>query len=153
MIGTPRKTTINDNPTANRTLRKIETKYNPIKSNVSDLSDVEILCKRCTVFDKDDVLVKQLMDHDTRNELFKCTKCNNVHSENQIRYALKMKLPEYIHYNRAKKITDINKERQEHEKFIIEPINAQSPSDLLRKNVVKAVKNKPIGDLDNKLRK
>lgn len=153
MIGHKWKTSGTDNPTANRSLRKIETKYNPIKSNISDLSNLEVLCKRCTVLDKDAILTKVLMDHDTRNELFKCPKCGNVHSENQIRYALKMKLPEYIHYNKARKITDVQKDREEHEKFIIEPINAQSPSDIQRKVPIKAVKNKPIDKLDDKLRK
>ena len=145
----------NDNPTANRGLRKIETKYNPVKSSGStDISNLEILSMKCTVFDKDDILKKVLMKYDERNELFRCVNIyNHVHSANQIRYALKLQLPEYIHYNKKKTVKDINIERQEHEKFIIHPINEQSPTDLASKDRVKAVRNKPIGKLDDTLRK
>lgn len=143
-----------DNPTANKGLRKIETKYNPIKSTASDMNSLEILCTKCTIFDKDNIINKVLMKHDDRNELFRCVNnYNHVHSDNQIRYALKLQLPEYIHYNKKKTVKDINTERQEHEKFIIEPINAQSPTELSAKQRVKAIKNKPIGKMEDVLRK
>ena len=153
-IGNISKFNNGDNPTANRGLRKIETKYNPIKSSSSDISTLEILCPKCTIFDKDSILNKVLMKYDDRNELFRCVNnYNHVHSANQIRYALKLQLPEYIHYNKKKTVKDINTERQEHEKFIIHPINEQSPIELGSKDRVRAVRNKPIGKLDDVLRK
>lgn len=148
------------NPTQNRTLNNIETKYNVVRSTSSDLSNLEILCTRCTIFDKNDsgiIVKKVLMRHDTRNELHKCPICNDTYSDNQIRYAMKLELPEYIHYN--KKLTnvkDLNKEREEHERFVIEPINSQSPGDLSKRNPIKSIsggRNKPIDKLDDILRK
>jgi hypothetical protein len=135
---------IRDNPTANHRLQQIETKYNPLKSSVSDIKDLNILCTRCTVFDKDKALNKIYMVHDERNELYRCPQCNNVHSENQIRYAMRLELQEYIHYDKTKDIKDVKRQREEEEKFIIQPINAQSPTDLLKKTAVSAVKNKPL---------
>lgn len=139
-----------DNPTANTRLRPIDTKYNPIKTSISDLKDLNILCTNCTVFEsKDKVLKKVYMNHDQRNELYRCPQCNRVHSENQIRYALRLELPEFIHYDKTKNIKEVNKEREEHEKFIIQPINAQSPSDLLKKTTIRAVKNNPSSRIGN----
>ncbi|HTH20985.1 MAG TPA: hypothetical protein VL854_02095 [Nitrososphaeraceae archaeon] len=136
---------IRSNPTANHRLQHTETKYNPIKSSVNDLKDLNILCTRCTVFDKDKALKKMYMVHDGRNELYRCPQCNNVHSENQIRNAMRLELPEYIYYDKSKNINDVKRQREEEEKFIIQPINAQSPTDLLKKTSVRAVKNNPLG--------
>lgn len=156
MIGTVDRN-ISLNPTGNRTLRNTETKYNAIKSNISNLSNIEVLCTRCTVFDKNDsgiIIKKVLMKHDTRNELHRCPICNDVYSDKQILYAMKLELPEYIHYNKAKKLTDLNKEREEHERFVIEPINSQSPTDLLKKNPIKSIdRNKPMDKLRDILKK
>ena len=156
MIGTvDRNRTLN--PTGNRTLRNVETKYNAVKSTLSDLSNIEVLCTRCTILDKNDsdiIVKKVLMNHDTRNELHRCPICNDVYSDKQIRYAMKLELPEYIHYNKAKNVNDLNKEREEHERFVIEPINSQSPTDLLKRNPIKSInKNKPIDKLGEILRK
>ena len=153
MIG--KSSNYHDNPTANRGLRKVETKYNPIKSHSTDVKDLEVFCSTCTKFDKNsNIIHKVLMKHDDRNELFRCVNnYHHVHSDTQIRYAFKLQLREYIHYDKKKPISEINKEREEHEKFSIIPINSQSPSELLNKDRVKAVKNRPIGKLDDVLRK
>lgn len=144
-----------DNPTANRGLRKLESKYSPVRAGgVTDMNKLEILCTQCTKFGKDDDIVKVLMKYDDRNELFRCVNnYNHVHSKQQILYALNLQLPEFIHYDKKKPISDINKERQEHERFIIQPINMQSPSERQNKDRVKAVKNKPLDKLDDVLRK
>lgn len=134
-----------NNPTANRSLYQASSSYKPIKTHVNDLNDLNILCPRCTVFKNETALAKVYMVHDKRNELFRCPNCNNVASEKQIRYAAKLELPEYIYYDKTKSIRDIKKEREESEKFIIQPINAQSPQDLLNKTTVRAVKNNPKG--------
>jgi len=145
------RATFHENPTMNKGLRKIESKYNPIKSSSSDIKDLEVFCSNCTKFDKDsNIINKVLMKHDDRNELFRCVNnFHHVYSDNQIRYALKLQLREYIHYDKKKPINDINKEREEHEKFSIIPINSQSPTELLNKDRVKAVRNKPIGKLND----
>jgi hypothetical protein len=122
---------IRNNPTANRSLRNIETKYSPIKSSINDLKDLNILCTRCTIFEKDSAL---------KDELYRCPQCNNVHSDNQIKYAMRLELPEYIYYDKTKPIKDIKKQREEEEKFIIQPINMQSPSDLMNKIGARTVK-------------
>lgn len=140
-----RNTDIRNNPTANRGLQQIETKYSPIKSSVSELKNLNLLCMRCTVFEKDgeQALKKVYMLHDERNELYRCPQCNNVNSENQIKYALRLELPEYIYYDKTKDIKEIKKQREEEEKFIIRPINEISPDDLSKKVGVRAVKNHP----------
>ena len=134
-----RGTDIRNNPTANRGLQQVETKYNPIKYSVSDLKSLNILC---TNFDKENAIKKVYMIHDERNELYRCpnSHSNNVISENQVRYALRLELPEYIHYDRTRNINEIKKQREEEEKFIIQPINAQSPINLANKVGVRAVK-------------
>jgi hypothetical protein len=137
-----------NNPTANRGLQKIETRYNPIKTSVNDLKDLNILCTRCTIYDKDKALKKVYMKHDQRNELYQCLNCNSVISENQIRHAMRLELPEYIYYDKTKDIKDVKKQREEEEKFIIQPINATSPTDLLKKTSVRAVKSKPLSTDD-----
>jgi hypothetical protein len=133
-----------NNPTANRGLQKVETKYNPIKTSVSDLKDLNIICPRCTIYDKDKALNKVYMKHDDRNELYRCPNCNSVTSDNQVRYAMRLELPEYIYYDKTKDIKDVKKQRESEEKFIIQPINSTSPTDLLKKTSVRAVKNKPF---------
>lgn len=138
-----RSADIRNNPTANRGLQKINTNYNAIKTSISDLKELNILCTKCTIFDKDKALKKIYMKHDSRNELYRCPNCNSVYSERQIRYAMRLELPEYIYYDKTKEIKDINKQRQQEEKFIIQPINSQSPTDLLKKVGVRAVKNNP----------
>ena len=139
------KTDIRTNPTANRNLQQINTNYNAIKSSVSDIKDLNILCTKCTVFDKDKALKKVYMRHDARNELYQCPNCNSVHSERQIRYVMRLELPEYIYYDKNKDIKDIKQQRESEEKFIIQPINSQSPTDLLKKVGVRSVKNNPSG--------
>ncbi len=141
---------IRNNPTANRSLRNIETKYSPIKSSINDLKDLNILCTRCTIFEKDSALKKVYMAHDERNELYRCPQCNNVHSDNQIKYAMRLELPEYIYYDKNKPIKDIKKQREEEEKFIIQPINIQSPSDLMNKIGARAVKTNRDTNNNNK---
>lgn len=139
---------IRDNPTANHKLQQIDTKYNPIKA-VSGLKDLKLLCTRCTVFENETALKKIYMDHDERNELYRCSNCNNVHSESQVRYALRLELPEYIYYDKTRNITDVAKQREREEKFIIQPINIQSPTDLLNKVGVRAIKNKTPSPLSH----
>ena len=139
-----------NNPTGNRSLQKTNTNYNPIKPSISDIKDLNILCTRCTIFDKDKALKKVYMQHDSRNELYRCLNCNSVHSENQIRHAMRLELPEYIYYDKTKNIKDIKEQRISEEKFIIQPINSQSPSDLLKKTTVRAVKNNPSSRTDIK---
>ena len=84
------------------------------------------------------------MVHDERNELYRCPNCNSVTSENQVRYAMRLELPEYIYYDKTKDIKEVKKQRESEEKFIIQPINSTSPTDLLKKTSVRAVKNKPF---------
>ena len=57
---------------------------------------------------------------------------------------MRLELPEYIYYDKTKNIQDIKKQREDEEKFIIQPINSTSPTDLLKKTSVRAVKNKPF---------
>ncbi len=133
-----------NNPTANRGLQKVETKFSPIKTSISDLKDLNLICPRCTVYDKGKALKKVYMVHDERNELYRCPNCNSVTSENQVRYAMRLELPEYIYYDKTKDIKEVKKQRESEEKFIIQPINSTSPTDLLKKTSVRAVKNKPF---------
>lgn len=134
---------IRTNPTANRGLQQVNSNYNAIKTTISDLKELNILCTKCTIFDKDKALKKVYMKHDIRNELYQCPNCNSVHSERQIKYAMRLELPEYIYYDKGKDIKDIKQQREAEEKFIIQPINSQSPTDLLKKVGVRAVKNNP----------
>jgi len=133
-----------NNPTANRGLQKVETKFSPIKTSISDLKDLNLICPRCTIYDKGKALKKVYMVHDERNELYRCPNCNSVTSENQVRYAMRLELPEYIYYDKTKDIKEVKKQRESEEKFIIQPINSTSPTDLLKKTSVRAVKNKPF---------
>jgi hypothetical protein len=55
-----------------------------------------------------------------------------------------LELPEYIYYDKTKNIKDVKEQRESEEKFIIQPINSTSPTDLLKKTSVRAVKNKPF---------
>ena len=139
-----------NNPTANRGLRRIkETSYSPIKTSISDLKDLNILCTKCTIYNKDKALKKVYMKHDERNELYQCPNCKSVIGENQVRHAMRLELPEYIYYDKTKDIQDVKKQREEEEKFIIQPINATSPTDLLKKTSVRAVRNKsPVSTED-----
>jgi len=133
-----------NNPTANRGLQKVETKFSPIKTSISDLKDLNLICPRCTIYAKGKALKKVYMVHDERNELYRCPNCNSVTSENQVRYAMRLELPEYIYYDKTKDIKEVKKQRESEEKFIIQPINSTSPTDLLKKTSVRAVKNKPF---------
>ena len=133
-----------NNPTANRGLQKVETKFSPIKASINDIKDLNILCTKCTNFDQNKALKKVYMKHDARNELYRCDICNSVISEIQVRHAMRLELPEYIYYDKTKNIQDVKKQREDEEKFIIQPINSTSPTDLLKKTSVRAVKNKPF---------
>ena len=53
---------------------------------------------------------------------------------------MRLELPEYIYYDKTKPIKDIKKQREEEEKFIIQPINMQSPGDLMNKIGARTVK-------------
>jgi hypothetical protein len=53
---------------------------------------------------------------------------------------MRLELPEYIYYDKTKPIKDIKKQREEEEKFIIQPINIQSPTDLMNKIGARTVK-------------
>ena len=134
---------IRSNPTANRNLQQVNSNYNAIKTTISDLKDLNILCTKCTIFDKDKALKKVYMRHNERDELYQCTNCNSVISDRQIKYAMRLELPEYIYYDKTKDIKDVKQQREQEEKFIIQPINSQSPTDLLKKVGVRAVKNNP----------
>lgn len=135
---------VRNNPTANRSLQKVNSNYNVVKTSISDLKDLNILCTKCTVFEgKDKALNKIYMRHDERNELYQCPNCNSVTSERQIKYAMRLELPEFIYYDKTKDIKDVKKQREQEEKFIIQPINSQSPTDLLKKVGVRAVRNTP----------
>src|SRR4249919_413163 len=142
---------IRNNPTSNLNLLQIETKFSPIKTSISDLKDLKLLCKRCTIFEKGEALKKMYMLHDERNELYRCPQCNDVTSEKQIIYAMRLELQDYVYYDKTKDIKEVRKQREEEEKFVIQPINADSPSDLLNKVGVRAVKNNPAGHFPSSL--
>lgn len=135
----------NNNPTANIGLRREKRNLSTIKPSYTDIADLEILCNHCTSFDKEGNIQKVIMRHDTRNELYACDRCPRVVSEKQVRYVMRLELPEFYNYEKVtskENVDDVNKERQAHEKFVIRAINSESPSDLIKRTGVKVVKNK-----------
>lgn len=137
-----------NNPTASTKLRSNfydegRGNISPIKSKYTGLGDINILCASCTVFDTDKKAVKRVMlKHDKRNELFRCPICNKTYSERQVRYVLKLDLPEYIYHDEdsSKDIQEIDKDREKNEKWVVRPINAESPEFKSKKKAAKIIK-------------
>lgn len=135
-----------NNPTASPTglnSNFSDKKISAIRTKYNDLSDVNILCASCTVFDTEKKAVKRvLLRHDVRNELFQCPVCNKTYSDRQIKYTLKLDLPEYIYYDEgdAKEIEEIDKERVQTEKWVVKPINAESPDFKSKRRAAKVIK-------------
>jgi transposase-like protein len=134
-----------NNPTASPRLQSnfSDSRVSPIKSKYNGLGDLNILCASCTVFDDNKKTVKRVeLWHDKRNERFVCQTCNKTYSERQIRYALKLDLPEYIYYDEgsSKDVSEIDKEREKTEKWMIKPINSESPDSKSSKKVARVIK-------------
>lgn len=136
---------LRNNPTASIGLVSDFTKSNvsPVKPRHNDLDDHDILCASCTVFDSERKAVKrELLWHDIRNERFVCRNCNKTYSERQIRHVLRLDLPEYTYYdeNSNKDIQEIDKEREKNEKWVVRPINSESPEVKSKKKAAKVIK-------------
>jgi hypothetical protein len=134
-----------NNATANKNLSQIGPKISTVKPSQSEMRDLEIICNHCTTFNKEGYFVnKVIMRHDQRNELYACEKCPRVVSEDQVRYVMRLELPEFHNYEKTPdrdNIDKINKERQHNEKFVIKAINSQSPDDLMKRSAAKVVNN------------
>jgi hypothetical protein len=136
---------IANNPTGDKRLSQIGggRTISTVKPTESDLRDLEIICNHCTTFDSEGYFVnKVIMRHDSRNEGYYCEKCPRVVSEDQVRYAMRLELPEYHNYEKVPSkdnIEKINSERQHNEKFVIKAINSQSPDDLIKRSAAKVV--------------
>lgn len=134
-----------NNPTASRGLRSefADGKASGIKPKYTSLSELRILCASCTVFDQNEKAVKRVeLRHEKLHALYRCPICNKAYSEKQIKYVLKLDLPEYIYYDEGspKDVEEINREREETEKFVIKPINADSPTARSKRKVAKVIK-------------
>lgn len=137
--------TLRNNPTASTKLQSnfTDSRISGIKPKYTGLSDLNLLCAFCTVFDTDKKAVKRVeLWHDQRNERFVCRICNKTYSERQVRYVLKLDLPEYVYYDEKsnKDVNEIDKEREQTEKFVIRPINAESPEFKSKKRAAKVIK-------------
>ena len=135
-----------NNPTSNSRLSQRKTGVSTVKPSFTELRDLEILCNNCTKFDKDGYFIhKVLMKHDTRNELYACQECPRIVSEYQVKHVMRLELPEYHNYEKSPtkdNILRVNKDRQDSEKFVIKAINAESPTELMKRTGAKVVKNK-----------
>ena len=107
------------------------------------LSDLRILCASCTTFDEDRKAVNRVeLRHEKMHVLFRCPLCNKAYSEREISRTLKLDLPEYIYYDEDsnREIDEINKDREKLEKFVIRPINIDSPDTKSKRRVAKVIK-------------
>lgn len=137
----------NNNPTASRFgLRSKfteETNTTGIRPKYNTLKDLRILCASCTTFNEDKKAVNRVeLRHEKMHALFRCPLCNKAYSEREISRTLKLDLPEYIYYDEdsGKEIDEINNEREKSEKFIIKPINIDSPDSKSKRRVAKIIK-------------
>lgn len=133
-----------NNPTSNRLQSQIG-KTSGIKPSRGKMSDMNILCmtNTCTTFDKDGKTVKRvLMLHEPRNELYRCPNCNKVVTERELRYVISADLPDYVYYDEKspKNINEIDTEREQLERYMVKPINAESPMDRGKKRAVRVIK-------------
>lgn len=135
-----------NNPTSNRALFTDNlTKTNAVKPKYSNMKELEILCMSniCTTFDKNGKLDRRIkFRHDTRNERYVCDVCGDVVSEKELNYVVKAELPEYKIYDEEspKNIKEIDEERERDEKYMIKPINMESPFEKSKKRVAKVIK-------------
>lgn len=134
-----------NNPTASRNLRSdfSETRTSGIKPKYNSLKDLRLLCASCTTYDENKKAVNRVeLRHETMQRLFRCPLCNKVYSEREVTRVLKLDLPEYIYYDQEsnKDVGEINQEREKAEKFVIRPINADSPDSKSRRKVAKVIK-------------
>lgn len=140
----PQQRNTNRNPTASSRLKMDDSKpISAVGPKYKGLSDVNILCASCTVFDMDKKAVKRvLLTHDSRNELFRCPICNKTYSEKMVRHVMKLDLQEYIYHDEYsnKDIQEVDKERERTEKWSIKPINSESPESKSKKKVARTIK-------------
>lgn len=136
-----------NNPTASPTPLKSnfssETNTTGIRPKYNKLSDLRILCASCTVFDEQRRAVNRVeLRHEKMYALFRCPQCNKAYSEREISRTLKLDLPEYIYYDEDsnREIDEINKDREKLEKFVIRPINIDSPDVKSKRRVAKVIK-------------
>lgn len=137
----------NNNPTASRFGLKSkfteETNTTGIRPKYNTLKDLRILCASCTTFDENKKAINRVeLRHEKMHALFRCPLCNRAYSEREISRTLKLDLPAYIYYDEDsnKDVTEINKERELSEKFVIRPINVESPDTKSKRRVAKVIK-------------
>lgn len=137
----------NNNPTASKFGLKSkfteETNTTGIRPKYNKLSDLRILCASCTAFDENKKAVNRVeLRHEKMHALFRCPLCNKAYSEREISRTLKLDLPEYIYYDEDsnREIDEINKDREKLEKFVIRPINMDSPDIKSKRRVAKVIK-------------
>lgn len=134
-----------NNPTASYGLKSefSNGKASGIKPRYSSLNDLRILCASCTTYDENKRAVNRIeLRYEKMHALFRCPVCNRAYSEREINRVLKLDLPEYIYYDQDsnKDVSEINQERERSEKFIIKPINSDSPDLKSRRKVAKVIK-------------
>ena len=101
----------------------VDTDYHPIDAS-NQMTDLDIICNRCTVFDsRGKIVLKSLMKYDARNERFICEKCRRVVGEKQVRTALHLNQEEYIHYEPMTPVKQTIQRRLDKENYIIKPNN------------------------------
>jgi len=121
---------------------RIKKSYSPVKGTKEKFSSLKLLCMKCTRFsDKDEALEKHYFEYDDRGARFICHICNTTINEKQVKEVLKLDLPEYIYYDDAKKeVNEVLKQREEEERFIIKPMNTDTPAIKKRKRGVRVIK-------------
>ena len=136
-----------DNPTASkfglRSKFNEETNTTGIKPKYNTLKDLRILCASCTSFDENKKAVNRVeFRYENMHALFRCPLCNKAYSEREISRTLKLDLPDYIYYDEDsnREIDEINKDREKLEKFVIRPINMDSPDIKSKRRVAKVIK-------------
>lgn len=115
----------------------------PTKGQV-DLTKRQLMCTKCSKFDNvtNRSVIKVMMKHDDRNELYRCERCNNVVSDATVAYTLGLDLPQYVYWESEddKDIDTLLKEREEEEKYTIVSIVSDPPNRVNKKKIAKVIK-------------
>lgn len=122
----------------------VDTDYRAIDSG-TQMSDLDIICNRCTIFDsKSNLKVKVMMKYDARNERFVCEKCRHVVGEKTIRQVLHLNIEEYIHYEPMTPVRKTIQKRMDSETYIIKPNNPVPLNDPSRTPRAIVINNRDI---------
>lgn len=108
------------------------------------IDQLQVMCTHCSQFDSvtNRSVMKVMMKYDSRNEMYRCERCNKAVSNSTIAYTLKLDLPQYIYWQdeEDKDLDTLLKERDEEEKYTIVSIVSEPPNRISKKKIAKVIK-------------